>query len=149
MKYHLIYFRIVSKRASNGNDGSPLSLYQEAGCGLISAATAAFLRQPFQVALNRVQIQNLTYTNWFTSLHQILKNERRPSILWRGSGVAMAIETAAYAGMLASHDRSFDYLLHTHGLSKWNAQLSKFINLLSNLIIISLAQINLNNIYLM
>ncbi|KAH6770885.1 hypothetical protein C2S52_015688 [Perilla frutescens var. hirtella] len=120
-------FEILSKWVRNiGNEGRPLGLNQEACCGLISGATAMFIWQPFSLAYNRVGLHHLTYTNWVTTLSHMLKNET-PSSLWRANSATTATTIAAYMGMLASYDRTLNYLTHTQALSESNAQISASI----------------------
>lgn len=117
-------FEILSKRLTKGKEGRPLSLTQEACCGLISGAIATFAWKPLGLAFTRVDPHKFSYINWLTALRHMVQNERAsPSTLWRGSG----LHIAGFMGMLASYDRSVDYLTQTQGLQKEKAQISASI----------------------
>ncbi|KAL8529043.1 hypothetical protein ACS0TY_006491 [Phlomoides rotata] len=115
-------FEILTNKLRNANNGMPLTLYQEAWCGLTSGAAAVFVWQPFLMARNRAGIQSLTYSNWFSTLSHIVRNEGVLT-LWRGSGMYMGTQAVAHMGMLASYKPSRDYLIESRGLSDQTAQI--------------------------
>lgn len=106
------------------NDGRPLSLYQEAGCGLSSGATAALVWQPFKLASTRIPAKSFNYETLFRTVDHVAKHEGIFA-LWRGSGLYISTQTAANMGMLASYNRSLNYLVDSKGFSKWTAVISK------------------------
>ncbi|KAL3654765.1 hypothetical protein CASFOL_000551 [Castilleja foliolosa] len=121
-------FEILSNKVRSTNGGRPLSLYQEACCGLTCGGAGAFVFRPFALASSRItaQKQNYTYTNLFTNLHSIVRG-KGVLALWRGSGLYTSSLMTANVGMFVSYNRSRDYLFESRGLSKWDAILSASI----------------------
>ncbi|KAG8387373.1 hypothetical protein BUALT_Bualt02G0014600 [Buddleja alternifolia] len=113
-------------KATN-NDGMPLSLNQEACCGLISGATAASIYWPLRFASNSlIDPWNFSYRNLFINLNHKVKNEGA-LVLWKGSGLYIGTLMAANMGMLVSYNRSLTYLMENTTLSKLEAQLGASI----------------------
>ncbi|XP_057774353.1 mitochondrial dicarboxylate/tricarboxylate transporter DTC-like [Salvia miltiorrhiza] len=119
-------FEILRKRLRNSNEGRPLSVYQEGCCGFMAACATVFAWKPFDLAYRRVGIQSLSYTNWFSSLTHIAKNQSVLS-MYKSSRGSMNSDIALYTGMLASYDRTLHYLTHTQALPYWAAQTSASI----------------------
>ncbi|KAI3450904.1 hypothetical protein Pfo_007569 [Paulownia fortunei] len=119
-------FEILTQKLRTTNHGRPVSLYQEACCGFTSGATAAFVWQPFMFASSRTAAQNFSYRTLFSTVCQIVRDEGVLA-LWKGSGSYIGTLTAANVGMLASYNRSLNYLMESKGLSKWNAVISASI----------------------
>ncbi|KAG8387374.1 hypothetical protein BUALT_Bualt02G0014700 [Buddleja alternifolia] len=119
-------FEILTNKLRATNNGKPLSLYQEACCGLVSGATAATVWQPLKLASLRNDPQSFSYRNVFGNLYHIVRNEGALA-LWKGSGLYMGTLMAANMGMLASYNRSLSYLMEKKRLHKSDAQLSASI----------------------
>ncbi|CAA0841580.1 Mitochondrial dicarboxylate/tricarboxylate transporter DTC [Striga hermonthica] len=119
-------FEIFRNKLGITNHGRPLSLYQEACCGLASGSIAALFVQPLHLASKQIPAESYTLTNLFAKFHHIVTHEG-PLTFWRGSALSVISLTTANMGMLTSYKRSRDYLLESRGLSKWKAELSASI----------------------
>ncbi|KAK4440426.1 hypothetical protein Salat_0377500 [Sesamum alatum] len=119
-------FEILTKKLKSTNDGRPLSLYQEACCGLTAGAIAAFTWQPFSLASSRIPPHNFSYRTLFCTLHETVKQGGFWA-LWKCSGFGRGKLMVGSMGMLTSYHRSFNYLVESRGLSEGDAQLSASI----------------------
>lgn len=108
----------MSKKLRDGNEGMPLTVYQEGCCGFIAGSVATIAWHPIEIARTRLTIHTFSCTNWFTSFIHVAQNQT----IWKCPTIPRRI--AGYTGMLASYDPTLNYLTHTQSLPFWAAQIS-------------------------
>eukprot|EP00123_Amoebidium_parasiticum_P009245 comp19358_c0_seq1/m.22302 comp19358_c0_seq1/g.22302 ORF comp19358_c0_seq1/g.22302 comp19358_c0_seq1/m.22302 type:complete len:296 (-) comp19358_c0_seq1:608-1495(-) len=103
-----------------GPDGA-LSLQMKAFCGLAAGGLGAFVGNPCDLALIRMQAdatlpaaQRRNYTNVFNALGRIAKEEGITG-WWKGSTPTVVRAMALNMGMLASYDQTKEYLTQKVG----------------------------------
>ena len=129
--WFLWFFRILTNKAIEANDGKPLPLYQKALCGLTAGAIGATVGSPADLALIRMQAdatlplaQRRNYTNAFQALYRIGADEGILS-LWKGAGPTVVRAMALNMGMLASYDQSVEFFKDTVGLGEMTTVVGK------------------------
>ncbi|KAM7528645.1 hypothetical protein LguiB_032055 [Lonicera macranthoides] len=121
-------FEVLTRRVEAANGGRPLTLYQEACCGLTSGAIGAYIGLPFLAIIHmrtnasKQAAQQLNYRNVFHEVYQTVTANGVSGIL-KGTSPAMNVIMALNMGMLASYNRSFSYLHQSLGFSEWRAKL--------------------------
>lgn len=116
--------RILTKKATEANDGKPLPLYQKALCGLTAGAIGATIGNPADLALVRMQAdatlpaaQRRHYKNVFHALVRIVADEG-VFALWKGAGPTVVRAMGLNMGMLASYDQSVEFCKDNLGLGE-------------------------------
>lgn len=119
-----IFYRILTNKAIEANDGKPLPLYQKALCGLTAGAIGASVGSPADLALIRMQAdatlpaaQRRNYTNAFHALYRIVADEGVLA-LWKGAGPTVVRAMALNMGMLASYDQSVEFCRDSLGFGE-------------------------------
>uniref|UniRef100_A0A5B7BHA4 Mitochondrial dicarboxylate/tricarboxylate transporter DTC n=1 Tax=Davidia involucrata TaxID=16924 RepID=A0A5B7BHA4_DAVIN len=122
-------FEILTKKAEAANDGTPMTLYQEACCGLTSGAIGAIIGTPIFLASTRMRAdaalpaaQQLHYRNVFHALYHTAANEGVLA-LWKGAGCYANAAIAFNMGMLASYNRSSNYFKESLGFGEYKTRL--------------------------
>ncbi|XP_019233439.1 PREDICTED: mitochondrial dicarboxylate/tricarboxylate transporter DTC-like [Nicotiana attenuata] len=120
--------RILTRKVEALNKGSPLTIYQEAACGLISGTFRAYICYPLiegHVAAAIAQAVNLKYNRFghiFSTITQVVRNEGLLA-LWKGASRVNLVSLASCTGMLVSYDRTRIYLKERYGLRENAARL--------------------------
>jgi len=103
-------FRVFSDMMK-GKDGAPLPFYKKAFAGLTSGALGAFIGNPCDLVLVRMQAdlilpeaQRRNYRNFFQATYRILMDEGL-FVLWRGALPTIYRGMAMNLGMMASYDQ--------------------------------------------
>ncbi|KAF5727189.1 hypothetical protein HS088_TW22G00877 [Tripterygium wilfordii] len=122
-------YDVLTRKATAHNKGIPLSMYQEACCGILAGVAEACIASPLRYAAlcvqadrNKPTAQRLNYRNAFDAAYRISVNQGI-SALWRG-GLPYAKTVVAFdMGMLASYNRSFNYFWASRGYNETIATL--------------------------
>ncbi|ETB58659.1 hypothetical protein YYC_03812 [Plasmodium yoelii 17X] len=98
------------------NEGEPLPFYKKCVCALAAGGIGAFLGNPADLSLIRLQADNTlpkelkrNYTGVFNAIYRITKEEGICS-LWKGSVPTIARAMSLNLGMLSTYDQSKEYL---------------------------------------
>ncbi|SBT32118.1 dicarboxylate/tricarboxylate carrier, putative [Plasmodium ovale wallikeri] len=97
-------------------EGEPLPFYKKCFCALAAGGLGAFLGNPADLSLIRLQADNTlpkelkrNYTGIFNAIYRISKEEGVLS-LWKGSVPTIARAMSLNLGMLSTYDQSKEYL---------------------------------------
>ncbi|XP_009761656.1 mitochondrial dicarboxylate/tricarboxylate transporter DTC-like [Nicotiana sylvestris] len=121
-------YEIFTRKVEALNKGSPLTIYQEAACGLISATFRAYICYPLiegHVAAGIAQAVTLKHNRFghiFSTITRVVRNEG-PLALWKGASRVNPVSLASCTGMLVSYDRTRIYLKERYGLRENAARL--------------------------
>ena len=129
-----VFYRILTNKAIEANDGKPLPLYQKALCGLTAGAIGASVGSPADLALIRMQAdatlpaaQRRNYSNAFHALYRIVADEGVLA-LWKGAGPTVVRDMALNMGMLASYDQSVEFCKDSLGLGEAATVIGKSVS---------------------
>ncbi|XP_060197363.1 mitochondrial dicarboxylate/tricarboxylate transporter DTC-like [Lycium barbarum] len=119
-------YELLTRKVEALNGGSPLTLYQEAGCGLASGAIRACIWHPLFGPVGAGIAQAATdkyyyFRHIFNTITQVVRNEGVLA-LWKGVRLHAPV-IASHTGMLVSYDRCRIYLKETYGLREEDARL--------------------------
>ncbi|GAW79666.1 dicarboxylate/tricarboxylate carrier [Plasmodium gonderi] len=97
-------------------EGEPLPFYKKCFCALAAGGLGAFLGNPADLSLIRLQADNTlpkelkrNYTGVFNAVYRISKEEGILA-LWKGSVPTIARAMSLNLGMLSTYDQSKEYL---------------------------------------
>ncbi|CAI9107971.1 OLC1v1007470C1 [Oldenlandia corymbosa var. corymbosa] len=121
-------FDYLTEKVKAANHGIPLSLYQEACCGLISGGFASFISYPLAVADASILVgnslqsvkPNLNLRSVLFNQYLMVKNEGMLA-LWKGSYRCVTRCMFFNMGLLPSYHRSYSYFRESVGLDKTQA----------------------------
>ncbi|MCD9644946.1 hypothetical protein HAX54_033492 [Datura stramonium] len=118
-------YELLTRKVEALNKGSPLTLYQEAGCGLASGAIQACICHPLVgpagAGISHAATDKYYYfRHIFSTITQVVRNEGVLA-LWKGTSPAIPAAIASNTGMLISYDRCRIYLKETYGLREGDA----------------------------
>jgi solute carrier family 25 oxoglutarate transporter 11 len=129
--FFLYFFRVLTNKAVEANDGKPLPLVQKALIGLTAGAIGACFGSPADLALIRMQAdstlpaaQRRNYKNAFHGIYRIIADEGVLA-LWKGAGPTVARAMSLNMGMLASYDQSVELLRDKLGAGEMSTMLGK------------------------
>lgn len=123
----------MKQRLEAVNHERPLSLYQEASCGMAAGAIGTIFGCPLSLASSRIQananlmsVQQSYFRNLLLDLcHTVM--DKGVLGMYKGGGPYTAWAIGFYAGMFASYGRSVSYFKDSFGLHKSESQLGKTI----------------------
>ncbi|RWW56990.1 hypothetical protein BHE74_00036255 [Ensete ventricosum] len=127
------FFRVLTNKAVEANDGKPLPLLQKAAIGLTAGAIGACIGSPADLALIRMQAdatlpaaQRRNYKNAFHALYRIVADEGVLA-LWKGAGPTVVRAMSLNMGMLASYDQSVELFRDSLGFGEVSTVLGKIL----------------------
>lgn len=127
------FFRVLTNKAVEKNEGKPLPLIQKALIGLTAGAIGACFGSPADLALIRMQAdstlpaaQRRNYKNAFHALYRISADEG-VFALWKGAGPTVVRAMALNMGMLASYDQSVELFRDKLGAGEISTVVGKIL----------------------
>ena len=139
----ITFFRVLTNKAVEANDGKPLPLLQKAAIGLTAGAIGASVGSPADLALIRMQAdatlpaaQRRNYKNAFHALYRIIADEGVLA-LWKGAGPTVVRAMSLNMGMLASYDQSVELFRDSLGFGEVSTVLGKMQSITSYLLYFS------------